>query len=109
MCSGMFRDQPNEAVALLSVISHGPTIAFMKYFSWVFTPTKNRRLNELIGFLLFVSAVLLFLALASYSPLDPSLNTAAAPGASHPARNWIGLFGALLSDLWLQYVGIAVF
>jgi S-DNA-T family DNA segregation ATPase FtsK/SpoIIIE len=81
----------------------------MKYFSRVFTPTKNRRLNELIGFLLFVSAVLLFLALASYSPLDPSLNTAATPGASHPARNWIGLFGALLSDLWLQYVGIAVF
>jgi S-DNA-T family DNA segregation ATPase FtsK/SpoIIIE len=81
----------------------------MKYFSRVFTPTKNRRLNELIGFLLLVSAVLLFLALASYSPLDPSLNTAATPGASHPARNWIGLFGALLSDLWLQYVGIAVF
>ncbi|HEV2991776.1 MAG TPA: DNA translocase FtsK 4TM domain-containing protein, partial [Candidatus Angelobacter sp.] len=81
----------------------------MKYFSWVFRPTKNRRLNELIGFLIFVSAVLLFLALASYSPLDPSLNTAATPGSSHPARNWIGLFGALLSDLWLQYVGIAVF
>ena len=81
----------------------------MKYFSWVFTPTKNRRLNELVGFLMFVSAVLLFLALASYSPLDPSLNTAATPGVSHPAKNWIGLFGALLSDLWLQYMGIAVF
>ena len=60
----MFRDQPNEAVALLSVISHGPRIASMKYVSWVFTPTKNRRLNELVGFLMFVSAVLLFLALA---------------------------------------------
>ncbi|HEV3040840.1 MAG TPA: DNA translocase FtsK [Candidatus Angelobacter sp.] len=81
----------------------------MKYFSWVFMPTKNRRLNELIGFLIFVCAVLLFLALASYSPLDPSLNTAATPGSSHPARNWIGLFGAMLSDLWLQYVGISVF
>src|SRR5436309_11230821 len=81
----------------------------MKYFSWVFAPTKNRRLNELVGFLVFVSAVLLFLALASYSPLDPSLNTAATPGVSHPAKNWIGLFGALLSDLWLQYLGIAVF
>src|SRR5205807_3221112 len=81
----------------------------MKYFSRVFTPTKNRRLNELIGFLLFVSAIVLFLALASYSPLDPSLNTAATPGASRPAQNWIGLFGALLSDLWLQYVGISIF
>ena len=96
-----------KAGAFVSVA--GPIIALMKYFSRVFTPTKNRRLNELIGFLLFVSAVLLFLALASYSPLDPSLNTAASPGASHPARNWIGLFGALLSDIWLQYVGIAVF
>ena len=48
----------------------------MKYFLRAFTPTKNRRLNELVGFLLFVSATLLFLALASYSPLDPSLNTA---------------------------------
>ena len=81
----------------------------MKYFSRVFTTTKNRRLNELIGFLLVVSAVLLFLALASYSPLDPSLNTAGTPMASHPARNWIGLFGALLSDLLLQFAGIAIF
>ena len=45
-----------------------------------FTPTTNRRLNELIGFLIFVFAVLLVLALISYSPLDPSLNTAANPG-----------------------------
>src|SRR5215813_6818855 len=80
----------------------------MKYFSRVFTTTKNRRLNELIGFLLIVSAVLLFLALASYSPLDPSFNTA-APVSLHPPRNWIGLFGAFLSDLLLQFFGIAVF
>src|SRR5258707_5355 len=51
----------------------------MKQFTRVFTPTRNRRLNELIGFLLFVSAVLLFLALASYSPQHPSLNTASPP------------------------------
>ena len=48
----------------------------MKYFSQIFAPTNNRRLNELIGFLLCVSALLLFLALASYSPLDPSFNSA---------------------------------
>ncbi|MGZ4816070.1 MAG: DNA translocase FtsK 4TM domain-containing protein, partial [Terriglobales bacterium] len=47
----------------------------MKFVSAVFTPTKNRRLNELIGFLFFVSALLFFLALVSYSPADPSLNT----------------------------------
>ncbi len=83
----------------------------MKYFLRAFTPTKNRRLNELVGFLLFVSATLLFLALASYSPLDPSLNTAGSlnDGASGSAHNWIGLFGAMVSDLLLQSIGIFVF
>lgn len=80
----------------------------MKYFLRAFTPTKNRRLNELIGLLLFVSATLLFLALVSYSPLDPSLNTAGSLAGSG-ARNWIGLFGAMVSDLLLQSAGIFVF
>src|SRR5882724_9227549 len=80
----------------------------MKYFLRAFTPTKNRRLNELVGFLLFVSATLLFLALASYSPLDPSLDTAGSL-SSGSAHNWIGLFGAMLSDLLLQSIGIFVF
>ncbi|HET6936370.1 MAG TPA: DNA translocase FtsK [Candidatus Angelobacter sp.] len=80
----------------------------MKFFSRAFTPTRNRRLNELVGFLLFASAILLFLALASYSPLDPSLNTA-APLSSQQARNWIGLFGAVTSDLLIQSLGICVF
>ncbi len=79
----------------------------MKAFLRVFTPTRNRRLNELIGVLIFVSAALLFLALASYSPLDPSLNTAAS--ASQSTRNWIGLFGAMVSDLMLQAGGVTVF
>src|SRR5262245_171400 len=80
----------------------------MKVLSRVFTPTKNRRLNELAGFLLFACAATLFLALASYSPLDPSLNTA-GPLHSDSTRNWIGLFGAMLSDLLLQSAGISVF
>jgi S-DNA-T family DNA segregation ATPase FtsK/SpoIIIE len=80
----------------------------MTLFLRVFTPGKSRRLNELIGFLLFVCAGLLFLALASYSPLDPSLNTAGSL-TSGSARNWIGLFGALVSDLLLQSIGFCVF
>ena len=80
----------------------------MKFASRVFTPTKNRRLNELAGFLLFVCAAILFLALVSYSPRDPSLNTATTL-SSRSASNWIGLFGAMISDLMLQSVGICVF
>ena len=81
----------------------------MTFFSKIFSPTRNRRLNELIGFLLCVSALLLFLALASYSPLDPSLNSASVLTGSHAARNWIGILGAYLSDLVLQFWGIGSF
>ncbi len=81
----------------------------MKIFERAFTPTQNRRLNELIGFLLLAAALLLFLALATYSPLDPSLNTAASPASSSAARNWVGVVGALVSDLALQLLGVTAF
>ena len=81
----------------------------MNYISRVFVPSSNRRLNELIGFLLCVSALLLFLALASYSPLDPSLNSASVLTGSRVARNWIGLAGASVSDLVLQGFGVGAF
>jgi len=81
----------------------------MKSISRLFTPTSNKRLNELVGFLFFVSATLLFLALASYSPIDPSLNTSATPPSGSPAHNWIGVFGAFSSDMLLQFMGIAAF
>ena len=81
----------------------------MTFLTKIFAPTKNRRLNELAGFLLCVSALLLFLALASYSPLDPSLNSASILTGSHAARNWIGIFGAYLSDLILQFWGVGSF
>ncbi len=77
--------------------------------SRIFAPTNNRRLNELVGFLLCAFALLLFLALASYSPLDPSLNSASVLNASRAARNWIGVVGALISDLALQFFGIGAF
>ena len=81
----------------------------MKYFSQIFAPTNNRRLNELIGFVLCVSGLLLFLALASYSPLDPSFNSASVLTGSQSARNWVGLVGAIISDLLLQGLGIGAF
>ena len=81
----------------------------MTFFSKIFAPTRNRRLNELVGFLLCVSALLLFLALASYSPLDPSLNSASILTGSHAARNWIGILGAYLSDVVLQFWGVGSF
>jgi len=81
----------------------------MNYVSRVFAPTNNRRLNELTGLLFCVSALLLFLALASYSPLDPSLNSASVLTGSEAARNWIGIVGAFVSDLVLQFFGVGAF
>jgi len=81
----------------------------MKFIARIFNPTNNRRLNELLGFLLCVSALLLFLALASYSPLDPSLNSASVLTGSRVARNWIGIVGAFGSDLLWQFFGVTAF
>ncbi|HEX6803985.1 MAG TPA: DNA translocase FtsK 4TM domain-containing protein, partial [Terriglobales bacterium] len=84
-------------------------VPFMKFVARIFNPTSNRRLNELLGFLLCVSALLLFLALASYSPLDPSFNSASVLTGSRVARNWIGIVGAYGSDLLWQFFGISAF
>ena len=81
----------------------------MNPFSRTYTPTSNRRLNELVGFLLFVAAILLLLALVSYSPADRSMNTAAPVPAARPAHNWIGILGAYAGDLMLQAAGISAF
>ena len=81
----------------------------MDYLATIFVPTGNRRLNELVGFLMCVSALLLFLAIVSYSPLDPSWNSASTLTGAHAARNWIGIVGAYTADAVLQFFGIGSF
>lgn len=73
------------------------------------TPTENKRLNELIGFLCITIAVLIALALLSYSPKDAALNVSASPPDGSPARNWIGPAGAYGADLLFQIFGFAAF
>ena len=90
----------------------------MKPLRLVSTPTRNRRLNEILGLVVLVAAGLLLLALASYTPSDPSADTVggfAASGAHlaaklhGPAHNWTGLAGAWIADALLQTIGIAAF
>ena len=81
----------------------------MDYLATIFVPTGNRRLNELIGFLMCVSALLLSLALVSYSPLDPSWDSASVLTGAHAARNWIGVVGAYTADALLQFFGVGAF
>ena len=73
------------------------------------TPTENRRLNEMVGFLGITLAILIALALLSYSPHDSSFNVAAQAPESHPARNWIGPAGAYGADILFQVFGYAAF
>ncbi len=73
------------------------------------TPTDNKRLNELIGFLCVTFAVLMALALISYSPHDVALNVSAPPTDGPLARNWIGPVGAYGADLLFQVLGFAAF
>src|SRR5580704_16660501 len=76
-------------------------------FVRVLTPTENHRLNELIGFVGMTIAILVALALISYSPHDPSFNVSAESSDLHSARNWIGPVGAYGADLLFQGFGYA--
>jgi len=79
----------------------------MKPLVLALTPTRNRRTNEVTGMVLLVTASLLFLALASYHPTDPSFNTVG--GYGRQIHNWTGLVGASISDVLLQLEGVAAF
>jgi len=73
------------------------------------TPTENKRLNELIGFLCITVAVLLGLSLISYNPHDPAFNVSAAAAGEGAVRNWIGPAGSYTADLSFQIFGFAAF
>ncbi len=75
----------------------------------VLAPTRNRPLNIFLGLVLVLVAMLVLLALATYHATDPSWNTASGATGPEAVRNWIGLFGASLSDLLLQFLGVTVF
>ncbi len=63
----------------------------------------RQRLGQLGAIALLVAALVLLVALGSYDPHDPSLNTATARGVG----NLAGTLGAITADLALQYLGLA--
>ena len=62
-----------------------------------------RRLNELIGTLLFIGSLVLYLVLATYDRTDPSWNMA----IDKVPANFGGPVGAILADALIQSVGAA--
>jgi len=66
-------------------------------------------MNVFLGLLMLLVATLLFLSLATYHATDPSLDTASGFAGPEAVHNWIGVFGAGLSDLLLQWLGVTSF
>ncbi len=73
------------------------------------TLTENKRLNELIGFLCVTLAILMALALISYSPRDASFNVSSNGPDAGVVNNWIGPVGSYGADLLFQVFGFAAF
>ncbi len=70
------------------------------------SPSRHTRLNEAVGLLLFLLGLAIALSLVSYSPADPSWNTATATTHTH---NLLGISGANWADFLLQIFGVSVF
>ncbi len=70
------------------------------------SPSRHARLNEAVGLLLFLFGLAVLLSLASYSPVDPSWDTATGLTRTH---NLLGIFGAQWSDLLLQIFGVSAY
>jgi S-DNA-T family DNA segregation ATPase FtsK/SpoIIIE len=73
------------------------------------TPTGNKRLNELIGFLCLTLAILLAAALFTYWPADASFSVSASSANEAPPHNLIGPVGAYSADLMFQAMGYSAF
>src|ERR1700733_12572645 len=80
--------------------------AFRRRQGWIeMLAEVRRRLCGALGWGLLLAALLLAAALLSYSPQDPSLDTAVG---GRP-QNLLGIDGAVLADLLRQGFGVAAF
>ncbi|HEY4251383.1 MAG TPA: DNA translocase FtsK 4TM domain-containing protein, partial [Roseomonas sp.] len=83
--------------------SANPRLDPRRFASPAVRAVLRRRMAELIGLLFALVALALSVALLTYNPADPSLNTA----TYQATRNLAGPVGAILSDLLLQGFGVA--
>jgi DNA segregation ATPase FtsK/SpoIIIE-like protein len=68
---------------------------------------SSSRTNEIVAIVLLAIAVLLFLCLISHNPNDWALNSTGSETVK--TQNWIGIFGAVISDLLFQAVGLTAY
>jgi S-DNA-T family DNA segregation ATPase FtsK/SpoIIIE len=85
----------------------------MKPIQIALAPTRSRPLNMFLGVVLALISVLFLCALATYHTSDSSWNTSTDPGGQGAGPgmvvNWVGPFGAFISDLLLQWIGFTAF
>lgn len=74
----------------------------MHFKEWLKSLVRNRT-AEFSGSALLAFAIFLAVALVSYHQADPSLNVA----TDAPASNWMGIAGAYVADLVMQFFGLA--
>jgi S-DNA-T family DNA segregation ATPase FtsK/SpoIIIE len=82
-----------------------PSMADAATFAPPLRLRMRRRLEELLALVLAACGVALLVALASYNPADPSLDTATTAHAT----NLAGPPGAIVADALLQGFGLAAF
>jgi S-DNA-T family DNA segregation ATPase FtsK/SpoIIIE len=83
--------------------SAGPKPGDRRFASPAIRALMGRRMGEIGGLALGLLGIALLIALATYDPRDPSLDTATV----HRATNLAGPVGAVLADLLLQGFGAA--
>ncbi len=66
--------------------------------------TARKRFAEGVGLCLMAIAILMAIALMSWSVRDPSFNYA----VDGPVKNWLGHPGAVVADVAIQLLGIAI-
>ncbi|MEK6324305.1 MAG: DNA translocase FtsK [Acidobacteriota bacterium] len=65
---------------------------------------KKTLANEVLAVALIAAAILIVLSLFTYDPRDPSFNSV---GPQREPQNLIGVVGAFISDVFLQWFGLA--
>jgi len=65
----------------------------------------QREIGRLFGVFMALIGLCAFFAIASWNVADPSLSHA----TDNPVTNWLGFFGASLSDLLMQFFGLAAY
>ncbi|MCD9184860.1 MAG: DNA translocase FtsK 4TM domain-containing protein [Pyrinomonadaceae bacterium] len=93
----------SDGTALLKSRSNGTTLIRKEKNQTEIKP--NSHYKEVTALGLAAIALLLFLSLVTYNPYDWSLNTR----TSEKTQNLIGVFGAVISDLMFQAIGLSAY